>query len=104
MKEIRLGNSTFILLQSFSFSIIESGNARNIDLDNRKVFLKELGRDKFLKVKEVVTPPNKVWFKNSKYLVTCIDDRYKYKSIYTINQLVNGVENISIYKIKKDNK
>ncbi len=99
-----LGKSKYTLLESFSTSLVDTPNNLKIDLENRKIFLRSLGKDKFVKLKEVIVPPPKVYFKNKDYLVVCLDDRYKFKSTYTINQLLNGVEQISVYKIKKDNK
>ena len=104
MKDIMLGKSTYTLLESFSTSILETPDIRSLDLENRKIFLRSLGKDKFLKLKEVSVPPPKVWFKNKDYLVVCMDDRYKFKSSYTINQLLKCVEEVSVYKIKKENK
>ena len=104
MNDIMLGKSTYTLLESFSTSILETPDIRSLGLENRKIFLRSLGKDKFLKVKEVSVPPPKAWFKNKDYLVVCADDRYKFKSIYTINQLIKCVEEVSIYKIKKENK
>ena len=104
MKDIMLGKSTYTLLESFSTSVLETPDTRSLDLENRKIFLRSLGKDKFLKVKEVSVPPPKVWFKNKDYLVVCVDDRYKFTSSYTINQLLKCVESVSVYKIKKENK
>ena len=74
------------------------------ELEKRKIFLRSLGKDKFLKLKEVTVPPPKVYFKNKDYLVVCLDNRYKFKATYTLNHLIKCVEQISVYKIKKDNK
>ena len=104
MKDIVLGKSKYTLLESFSTSLIDTHDNLKIDLENRKIFLRSLGKDKFVKLKEVTVPPPKVYFKNKDYLVVCVDDRYKFKSTYTLNQLLNGVEQILVYKIKKDNK
>ena len=104
MKDIMLGKSTYTLLENFSTSLLETPDIHSLDLENRKIFLRSLGKDKFLKVKEVSVPPPKVWFKNKDYLVVCVDDRYKFKATYIINQLIKCVEQISVYKIKKENK
>ena len=104
MNDIMLGKSTYTLLESFSTSILETPDIRSLDLANRKIFLRSLGKDKFIKLKEVSVPSPKVWFKNKDYLIVCVDDRYKFKSSYTINQLIKCVEEVSIYKIKKENK
>ena len=104
MKDIMLGKNTYSLVESFSASLLDTHDNLKIDLENRKLFLRSLGKDKFIKLKEVTVPPPKVYFKNKDYLVICLDDRYKFKSTYTLNQLLNGVEQISVYKIKKDNK
>ena len=52
MKDIMLGKNTYSLVESFSASLVDIHDTLKIDLENRKIFLRSLGKDKFLKLKE----------------------------------------------------
>ena len=74
------------------------------DFDNRKAFAETLGEDILEEVTFYESYKNVLRYRNDKYLIVCEDYRYGFGIKHNINALVSYQDEVSVYKIKKENK
>ena len=74
------------------------------DFDNRKAFAETLGGDILEDVTFYESYKNVLRYRNDKYLIVCEDYRYGFSLKHIVNALVSHPDEVSVYKIKKENK
>lgn len=79
-------------------------DARINDFDNRKAFAETLGEDILEDVTFYESYKDVLRYRNDKYLLVCGDYRYGFGIKHNVNELVLRLEEVSVYKIKKENK
>ena len=74
------------------------------DFDNRKAFAETLGEDILEEVTFYESYNNVLRYRNDEYLIVCDDYRDGFGIKHSINALVSYQDEVSVYKIKKENK
>ena len=74
------------------------------DFNDRKAFLETLGEDVLEDVTFYESYKNVLRYRNDKYLIVCEDYGYGFDVKHSVNELLLYPDEVSVYKIKKENK
>lgn len=94
-----------IIVDDLVYEFVEEfDDAKPNDFDNRKAFAETLGEDILGEVTFYESYKNVLRYRNDKYLIVCEDYRYGFSLKLSVNELLLYPDDISVYKIKKENK